>query len=304
MTPNRAISRRNFLNRVALAGSGIALANALPPLAAAATKPYPIIAFSKAFQHLNYEDTADLVAEVGWDGLECPVRKGGQVLPERVEDDLPRMVEALKKRQRSLTMMTTDIVGVADPLTEKVLRAAGKSGIRLYRLGSFRYRADKSIPDQIKEIRAALRDLVALNRELGLCAGFQNHSGSTNVGAPVWDIFELIREFDPKYLGTCFDIGHATIEGGLAWPLHARLMEPFYSVIYVKDFSWKKGARGWEAAWCPLGEGMVRVEFFKRLRKSAFAGPISQHHEYPIGTGQPMIQALKKDLATLNTWLS
>ncbi len=305
MKANTALSRRDFLSGITLAGAGLALTNTLPVQSANNPgKRFPIIAFSKPFQHLNYEDTADLVAEVGWDGIECPVRKGGQVLPERVEDDLPKMVEALQKRQRKLAMITTDILGVSDPLTEKVLRAASKLGTRFYRLGGFKYRADKSMPDQIKEVRAALSDLVALNRELGMCAGFQNHSGSNNIGAPVWDIYELIKDFDRKYMGICFDIGHATIEGGLAWPLHARLMEPFYSVVYAKDFVWKKGARGWEVAWCPLGEGMIHADFFKRLKKSTYAGPISQHHEHPIGTGKPMIQALKKDLETLNTWLA
>ena len=41
---------------------------------------------------------AELVAEVGWDGIECPVRSKGQVEPERVEEDLPKMVEALRMK--------------------------------------------------------------------------------------------------------------------------------------------------------------------------------------------------------------
>jgi len=46
------------------------------------------------------------------------------------------------------------------------------------------YTADKSIPDQLKELRAELKDLAVLNRELGMQAGFQNHSGSNSIGAP------------------------------------------------------------------------------------------------------------------------
>ena len=68
-------------------------------MAAAAPAPrWPIIGFSKPFQTLGPEQTADTVAEIGWDGIECPVRAKGQVLPERVEEDLPKFVEALRQR--------------------------------------------------------------------------------------------------------------------------------------------------------------------------------------------------------------
>ncbi len=264
----------------------------------------PILAFSKAFQHLGFEDTADLVAEVGFDGIDCPVRKGGHVVPERVEDDLPKLVAALKKHGRHLPSIVTDVTGVGDPLTERVLRAASKLGIRLYRLGFMNYQPDTPLPKQLDEVRARLRDLVALNKELGMCAGFQNHSGGTNIGGPVWDIYEVIRDLDSEHIGTFFDIAHATIEGGHSWELHARLMQPFFKAVYVKDFLWQKEDRGWESRWCPLGEGMVSRKFFAKFVRAGFGGPIVQHHEYPLGTGRELVSALKKDLATLRTWLA
>jgi sugar phosphate isomerase/epimerase len=305
MNITQGLSRRNFIS--GMTGASAALVCMDTSLLSAETVPrkqYPIIAFSKAFQDLSFEDTADLVAEVGWDGIECPVRKNGQVLPERIEEDLPKMVEALRKRQRSLVIMATDIADVADPLTEKVLRIASKLGIRLYRLKHLNYRKDKPLPEQITELRAALSNLVTLNRELGLCAGFQNHSGTDYIGAPVWDIHEAIKGLDPRHIQVCFDIGHATVEGGYAWPLHARLMAPRFGAVYVKDFTWQKSAKGWQAAWCPLGEGMINRSFFNLLKATPFRGPICQHHEYPIGHGQERVRAMQKDLAVLKSWLS
>lgn len=302
--PTPSVTRRDFLAGMTLAGSSLALTSPKTVLAAASPQPrWPVTVFSKAFQELSYEATADLVAEVGWDGIECPVRKGGQVLPERVEDDLPQMAAALKQRNKSLTIITTDIVSVSTPRAENVLRTAGKLGIRYYRLGNYSYAADKSIPDQLNEIRPKLRDLAALNQELGLCGGFQNHSGAGRVGAPVWDIYELIHDLDPRQMGICFDIGHATVEGGNAWSTHARLMEPYFCAIFVKDFIWQKSGQGWSVKWCPLGEGMIQSSFFTRLQKSGFKGPINQHFEFPLGTGAPMVSLLKKDLQTLKAWL-
>ena len=300
------VNRRQFVSTLTLAGAALALHPALrlPAADAVEAKKFTLIAFSKPFQTLNFEDTADLVAEVGWDGIECPVRKGGQVLPEKVEDDLPRMVEALKKRQRRLVSLTTDVQDASNPLNQRVLRAASKLGLKHYRLGFFRYREDRSIPDQLNEIKAQLREVVALNQELGLCAGFQNHSGRDYVGAPVWDIYELIKDFDRQQIGVHFDIGHATIEGGNAWRTNARLVTPLFSAVYVKDFAWQKLGESWKSEWCPLGQGMISRSFITTLKKSPFRGPISQHHEYPLGAGKEMITAMQKDLATLKSWLA
>lgn len=300
-----SLSRREFVTGLALTAPLLSQWGMPSLLGATATKRrYPIIVFSKAFQELDFEATADLVAEVGYDGIECPVRKGGQVLPERVEEDLPKMVEALKKRNCGHLLMATDIRNVTDPLTEKVLRTASKLGLRLYRLGQKRYVANRSVPEQLREMTAELRDLVALNKELGLCGGFQNHSGSDLIGAPIWDIYEAIKDLDPQHIGVCFDIAHATIEGGYAWKIHAQLMEPYFRSVYVKDFTWKRTPRGWNATWCPLGEGMVHQAFFQRLRQSNFAGLLCQHFEFPIGTGAERIRALKQDLQKLESWLS
>jgi sugar phosphate isomerase/epimerase len=101
----------------------------------------------------------------------------------------------------------------------------------------------------------------------------------------------------------CFDIGHATIEGGLSWPIQARLAEPYYTLVYVKDFRWAKGPKGWDVDWCPLGEGMIHREFFTRLMGTSYTGPICQHHEYPMGDRKEMVAQMKKDLRVLKDWL-
>ena len=306
---NTPLSRRNFL---ATATAATAAAT-LPVSAFAADKPTPsapafrfkLIAFTKPFQQFSADDTADFVSDVGWDGVELPVRAKGQVEPERVEEDLPKFVEALRKRGKEVTLITTDVKNPSQPLAPKVLRTAARLGIKRYRLSFWKYAKDKPIAAQLDEIRAELRDLAALNKELGLTAGFQNHSGADYVGAPVWDIWQLVRDLDPRQVGICFDIGHATLEGGYSWPTHARLMEPHFTAVFVKDFAWQKGAKGWRAEWCPLGEGMVNKAFFATLKKSNWAGPISQHHEFKLPEGRKdLLAVMKKDLQVLREWMA
>jgi len=141
--------------------------------------------------------------------------------------------------------------------------------------------------------------------ESGLQGGWQNHSGADYVGAPLWDLYIMMRDLDPQHIGVCFDIGHATLEGGLSWPVQARLMEPYYVAVFLKDFYWEKTEKGWAPRWCAFGEGSVQKSFLTNLKKSAFTGPLCQHHEYKdLGTGPAMIANMKKDLAKLREWLA
>ncbi len=299
-----SLSRRNFLIRSSLLTGTLA---AFPDRRAAAEKVdggsrLPVIAFSKPFQTLTAVQTAELVATVGWDGIEIPVRAKGQIEPERAPEELPLFSEAMKREQKEILLVATDITSLKTPHAEKVMRTMAKLGIRRLRLGFFPYPKDRSPTERLGEIEPALRDIAAACQELGLQAGFQNHSGMF-VGAPVWDVFSMIRSLNPKHIGFCFDIGHATVEGGLSWPIEARLVESFYTAVLVKDFFWKKESDGWKDSWCPLGEGMVNRSFFDRLKRTSFDGPICQHHEYPLGDRLEMIRHFQQDLKVLREWL-
>ena len=138
--------------------------------------------------------------------------------------------------------------------------------------------------------------LAALNRELGLSAVYQNHAGANNVGASLWDLHLLLEEIPPQEVGIAFDIRHATVEGGLAWPVSWNVARPHLGAVYVKDFQWVDR----RPVNVPLGEGMVSPAFFKMLSAAEFDGPISLHVEYLGQAGlERNIEGLRTDLATL-----
>lgn len=296
------LTRRTFLSRASAAALAVPFASALAE--ESAPPRYPIHTFTKPFQKLSFEDTADVIAEVGYDGIELPLRKGGQILPERVEEDLPKMVEALQKRGKVVGHLTTDLYSPDEPHAEKILRTAKKLGITKYRLGFRRYDLKRPIQPQLDALKPGLKDLAAMNKDIGVQGGIQNHSGADYVGSAVWDIYELVRGLDPAQLGTCFDIGHATVEGGTNWPLHARLMQPWFTFVYVKDVNWERGPKGVVAKWGPLGTGVVHPEFFTWLKTTPYAGPICQHCEYLTGATPEDRAQMKKDLALLKSWLA
>jgi hypothetical protein len=72
---------------------------------------------------------------MGFDGVDLTVRTGGHVLPERVEQDLPKLTAILRKAGLALPMVTTGIVDVRTPYAENVLRALKDVGIPALSLG-------------------------------------------------------------------------------------------------------------------------------------------------------------------------
>ena len=170
-----------------------------------------------------------------------------------------------------------------------------------------RYKEGTSIPRQLDEFRAKLKDLAALNKEIGVTGLLQNHSGNGYVGAAVWDLHELLKDTDPKQLGVHFDIGHATVEAGLSWPTSFALVKERVGAVIVKDFYWKHApGEGGKTVWCPIGQGSVNPKFFGMLKASGFRGPITMQFEYPLEGGDGLdarLRAMKEDNRKLREWL-
>ena len=281
-------SRREFLSVAATAGA-VALA---PGRGAAAPVPaagaLSVSVFSKHLQYLDDRALAETVAEAGFDGIDLPVRPGGHVRPERVGEDLPKMVEAARAAGVSIPMITTAITSARDPHAEAVLETAGRLGIRHYRLGWLPYDRSRGILGTIEALRSPLRDLAALNERCGTRGGYQNHAGE-RVGSAVWDLYLLLKEVGSPWLGCQYDIRHAVVEGSSSWPNALRLIAPLVHTVDVKDSHWARTEKGWEAANVPLGEGAVNLgAFFRLLAELGVEVPVSLHFEYPFPeTGGP-----------------
>ncbi len=305
------MNRRNFIGRSTLATASLA---ALPKALANHHKSHAtnkvsleIGGFTKPFANLGPEESAEMVERIGWDGVELPVReRSTHIALDRVEEDLPKMNEALAKRGKKIHLITTSINSVT-PEAERVLRTAARLGIDKYRLSYFQYDLSgqaKHPMAQLAALKPQLKELAALNRELGIKGVYQNHSASRYVGAPIWDSYELFHDIDPEYLGVCFDIGHATIEGGYAWENHFRVSRPIMLLAYVKDFVWERTEEGWDRKWVHLGKGMVNPKYFDMLLESGYRGPIIQHHEYDHGQGDVLVEHCQKDLKALRAMIS
>ena len=281
------LSRREFVTRAAAAGLTMKALGTASRAADASASPRreaePVIAvFSKHLQWLPFADVGPVIAESGFRAVDLTVRPGGHVLPERVEEDLPRAVDTLRRSGLTVPLITTAITDATDPLTRRVLATAKKLGVSHYRMGYWTFPANADPLKTVREMKPRAAALAALNLEIGIHGGYQNHVG-TRVGGSVWDLGVLLEGIEPDGLGVQYDIRHAVAEGGESWPVALRLIAPHIDTVALKDHVWAKRADGrWEPKSVPLGEGMV--DFPAYLRLLLARGPLppaTVHFEYP-----------------------
>ena len=99
-------NRRNFL-AMTLAAPFAAGVTRIPGAEKAPTGKPAVCVFSKHLQSLSYKELAETCRKIELDGVDLTVRKGGHVLPENVERDLPAAVEALRAEGLEASMITT-----------------------------------------------------------------------------------------------------------------------------------------------------------------------------------------------------
>lgn len=308
MPHNRSSSQPNLLSRrdfLGAASAAIAIGGGSAS-ASAATSVYngKLCFFSKALQSMDWKRLAEAVKGMGFDGVDLTVREGGHVAPERAAEDLPKAVAIIREAGLDVPMITTALTSATDPTARPILTTSAKLSISYFKAGYYYYEF-KDVRAELRKAGQEFRGLADLAQQCGIQVGYHNHS--EYIGGPVWDFAPYIESLDPKWAGYYFDPCHATAEGGVAgWKSALHFIAPRLKMVAVKDFNWKKTAKGWVVANCPLGEGMVDITEFSHILAGAnFQGPISLHIEYepedmPASEREPKtISDTEHDLAFL-----
>jgi sugar phosphate isomerase/epimerase len=71
--------------------------------------------FSKPVPQLNWRELAQAAKAAGFGGIDLTVRKRGHVTPERVKEDLPKAVDAIRAEGLKVPMITTELLSADDP---------------------------------------------------------------------------------------------------------------------------------------------------------------------------------------------
>jgi sugar phosphate isomerase/epimerase len=276
------------------------------------------IMFTKHLQSMSVGDAGRTIKGLGFDGVELTVRPGGHILPERVDEDLPRAVDELREIGLEVPALVVEIHTREEPYASAVCRAAAKVGARELRTSSARYRGFGSIREQIAAAREDARSLEALGEEFGVRLDVHCHSGDflSSSGAL---LAMVVDGTDPRFVGVSLDLGHLTTEGGKSgWRQSIDLLQDRVGIVAVKSFGWfhepdpKTGDQVWNARLVPLAEGNVQWRLaFQLLRQVGWDADgqalVSVHSEYQGNSSwrdldvPELIEQTRQDFAYLKT---
>lgn len=279
------LDRRGFIGTMAMAAAGCAVRTVPDP---EVTKPEYHV-FSRVFQFLkDYDRAADLIRGCGYDGVEWTARPKGFIEPANAVRDLKRAKLAaeragLKAESLVVSFMRGDEPGAAD-----VISAAADAGYRSFRGAYFRYDPAKTMQTNLDDIRRGFEALERLARRTGVKACYQNHSTySPKVelfGSVVWDLAQILRDFDPKYVGVQYDVMHAQAETGPSWMHSVGIVAPWIDILCLKDFWFEPSPdnpKMWRRHLCMAGEGIVPWGRYREILKQYSLPPrYTVHFDY------------------------
>ncbi|MBO0592962.1 sugar phosphate isomerase/epimerase [Cellulophaga sp. E16_2] len=262
--------------------------------------------FSKHLKFLDYNSMSEAVSEMGFDGIDLTVRPNGHVLPERVQDDLPKVTEAMKSFGLKPTMICSNVMDANNPIHLKIVEVASALDYKYYRPDLLKYTEEENVLDVVEKAKKYFNILEKLNKKYGISASYINLPGHF-YGAAIWDLHNGLNGLSPKFIGSQYDIVHASIEGATNWEIGFKLIKPYINTLVLKDYMWAKKNGTWAFEYTPLGEGMVDFKrYFTLLKKYNINAPISIHTEYDLGGaengGKPTIEnkevfrRIKKDV--------
>lgn len=158
--------------------------------------------FTKPWPALPVTELIELVRDLGFDGVELPVRPAFQVEPATAEAELPKVAEAF--RDAGL-----EIASVASGLDEAIFAACAEGGIPVIRIMAPVRQGDYLA--SVASLREQLEASLGLCERYGVTIGVQEHYGDFVSNA--MGLRSLLAGFDPARVGAVWDAAHDALAG-------------------------------------------------------------------------------------------
>lgn len=235
--------------------------------------------FVKPWKALSLPALGAHVHALGFSWIELPVRAGFPCQPERIEQDLPQAVKTLGEHGVQILNVTAAL-----PLNDERLYAAcAAAGIRMNRVmfgtgGQSYWAAEEAARRQLD---AALPFCEQYNLQIGI----QNHYAKF-VGVHELGLHNLVKDYDPTYVGIIWDAAHNALEG-MEPELALDVVASHLCCVNLKNGYWRRVSgpeaevAEWEVYWTSGRQGRASWQrVVNRLKTMQYTGPICLTAEY------------------------
>ena len=232
--------------------------------------------FSKPWK-FALPELAKHISELGFDGVELPIRPGYPVTPENVEVELHLAVRILGDYGLKIT-------SVAAPTDEKTLAACALAKIPLVRV-CVGMRSGEAYLDGEQRLQSDFDRLVPLLDRYHVTLGIQNHCGDRDV-CNAMGLRHLIERYDPRHIAAVWDAGHNGLEGE-APESALDIVWSHLAMVNLKSAYWRRrdvgagNAAEWEVYWTTGREGRANwPRVVAELQRRAYQGVVCLTAEY------------------------
>lgn len=254
--------------------------------------------FSKPWT-LPLPELAALVAKLGFDGVELPVRPGYQVPPENVSKGLKEAAKIFKDHGLK-------IGSVAGSTDEATIAACGEAGVPIIRICvgidmKIGYLASE------KAIQKGFDAVLPALKKHNVAIGVQNHCDYC-VGSAI-GVMHLIEKYDPRQVCAVLDFAHCSIAGepspmalDIAWT-HVNGLVNFKAAFAERINGPEEIEARYGTHWTTSQHSAYSwSEMVGLLKQRGYAGQVCLPGEYhnPAGgqlMGDDVIRPLRQDIA-------
>ena len=253
------------------------------------------VLFTKLFRGQGIDEIGTTAAALGFDGIDLLIRRGTPLEPE-TPSAIPDAVRRLGREGVAVPMATTDLTDPAAMPAERLLAACAEAGIRLIRLGYWKYDPSRGYAACFETARRNLDALALLAAKTGIRLAIQLH-GDTIHGSGA-QAAALLAGHDPALIGAYPDPGNQVVQDGREdWRFTFDILRPWLCCVGVKNGGWfpadlaPSGQRRWRSDWLGVADGMVPWdEIVAFLVETGYAGLLSFHSHYEV----PLPQVLEQ----------
>jgi len=254
--------------------------------------------FTKPWKDITTEQLGELVASLGFDAIEFPLRDGYQAQPADAEKSLPKLVETLKA-------YGITVESAASSTEENIFAACQAAGVPIIRIMLNRA-AGVSYMAQESEWRRQLDAVQPLCEKYGVKVSVQQHCGGGVFNS--MELYHVLDGFDHKLVGGIWDAAHS----GLAGETPEKALDILWDRLHMVNFknAFYKRINGAEAAQAIFRPYFTTAEHgatdwakaVEYLKSRGYEGTVCMPAEYT--DIENTIPYLKKDVAFLRSLLA
>jgi len=232
--------------------------------------------FTKPWRDKPLAELARFVRDLGFQGVELPVRPGYQVPPENVTKGLPEAAKVFA--DHGLKIGT-----IAGPTDEKTMAACAEVGVPIIRIMA-PVPKDKDYLTAIRDYQKQWDQLIPLLERHGVAVGVQNHNGRGIANA--MQLLHAIGKYDPRCICAIWDPAHNALEGERA-DIALDTIWSHLRVVNLKNAYWKLASppeapvAQWSVFWTTGRHGLANWPLVaKELQRRGYVGDLCFSAEY------------------------